>query len=248
MTTPPDTLNHRTLADAGVAGTTVPDTDAVDIEAGGSQSSAVRVLVVDDHELVLSGLRLLLELVLGYVVTEARSGMQALSMIEASPPDVVLLDARMPEYDGIWTLQQIRQRFEHVPVIILSTYDTSEYVNDAIEYGAAGYLLKDASSQQLQEAIDTARFGRGLYLHPKVAERLVERRSSTESDIAFSTRESEILGLLVAGLSTGEIASDLHVATATVKTHLTAIYRKLGVKNRTQAVAKCIREELTEAN
>lgn len=212
------------------------------------QEPATRLLLVDDHEVVRKGLRLLLESVLGCEVTEASSGMQALSMIETATPDVVLLDARMPDHDGIWTLQQIRQRFEGVPVIILSTYDSSEYVDGAIEHGAAGYLLKDASSQQLQEAIDTARAGRGLYLHPQVAQRLVARTASSNGRIELSERERDILQLVVAGHSTDEISAQLHVAAATVKTHLTSIYRKLEVTNRTQAVAKAIRDGLVDVN
>lgn len=208
----------------------------------------IRLLLVDDHEVVRQGLRLLLERVLGYDVTEANSGLQALSLIETSRPDVVLLDARMPEHDGIWTLQQIRERFAQIPVIILSTYDSREYVDGAIEHGAAGYLLKDASSEQLQEAISTARQGRGLYLHPQVAQRLVARTAATRNHIALSEREQEILQLVVAGRSTDEIALVLHVAGTTVKTHLTSIYRKLDVANRTQAVAKAIRENIIETH
>ncbi|MEX2533276.1 MAG: response regulator transcription factor [Nitriliruptoraceae bacterium] len=213
-----------------------------------SPADRIRLLLVDDHEVVRQGLRLLLERVLGYDVTEASSGLQALSLIETSRPDVVLLDARMPEHDGIWTLQQIRQRFAEVPVIILSTYDSREYVDGAIEHGAAGYLLKDASSEQLQEAISTAREGRGLYLHPQVAQRLVARTSSIPNHIALSEREQEILQLVVAGRSTDEIAVALYVAGTTVKTHLTSIYRKLDVANRTQAVAKAIREGIIDTH
>lgn len=202
----------------------------------------ITLLLVDDHEVVRQGLRLLLERILGYDVVEAGSGLQALSLIETSRPDVVLLDARMPDHDGIWTLQQIRQRFAEVPVIMLSTYDSREYVDGAIEHGAAGYLLKDASSDQLQEAISTAREGRGLYLHPQVAQRLVARTSSKPDRATLSEREQEILQLIASGHSTDEIALALHVAGTTVKTHLTSVYRKLDVVNRTQAVAKAIRE------
>lgn len=206
--------------------------------------NGVTVLLVDDHEMVRKGLRLLLETVLGCVVTEASGGLHALSLIESSVPDVVLLDARMPEHDGIWTLQEIKQRFPAVPVIILSTYDAQEYVDGAIQHGAAGYLLKDANSEQLRDAISTARDRRGLYLHPQVAQRFVARAASPGGHRELSTREREILALIVKGASTEQIAGEIHVAATTVKTHLTSIYRKLDVANRTQAVAKAIRDDL----
>jgi len=211
-----------------------------------STPAALRLLLVDDHEVVRKGLRMLLEAALGCLVDEASGALEALASIEASPPDVVLLDARMPEYDGIWALQQIRARFEGIPVIILSTYDSAEYVDGAIEHGAAGYLLKDASSQQLAEAITTAREGRGLYLHPQVAHRLVGRRSAAAGGRVLSERESQILQELVAGRSTDEIAAALFMSPATVKSHLTSIFRKLGVTNRTQAVSRALRDGIVD--
>ncbi|MEX2653454.1 MAG: response regulator transcription factor [Acidimicrobiia bacterium] len=204
------------------------------------------ILLVDDHEVVRKGLRLLLETVLGYEVAEAASGDEALGSINTRIPDLVLLDARMPERDGIWTLQRIRQDHESLPVIILSTYDTSDYVNGAIDNGADGYLLKDASSQQLQEAIDSALAGDGLYLQPQVARRLFGRQGRSDDLAELSQRELTVLTELISGRSTNEIGEQLHLAPKTVKAHLTSIFRKLGVSNRTQAVAKAMREGLTE--
>lgn len=206
----------------------------------------LHILLVDDHEVVRKGLRLLLETVLGYEVTEAASGDEALSCINTRIPDLVLLDARMPERDGIWTLQRIRQDHDSLPVIILSTYDTSDYVNGAIDNGADGYLLKDASSQQLREAIDSALAGDGLYLQPQVARRLFERQGRSDDLADLSQRELTVLTELVSGRSTNEIGAELHLAPKTVKAHLTSIFRKLGVSNRTQAVAKALREGLTD--
>ncbi len=207
-----------------------------------STPAPLRLLLVDDHEVVRNGLRMLLEAALGCHVDEASGALEALARIEAAPPDVVLLDARMPEHDGIWALQQIRGRFEQIPVIILSTYDSADYVDGAIEHGASGYLLKDASSQQLAEAITTATEGRGLYLHPQVARRLVGRRTDARGGLALSERESQILQELVTGRSTDEIAATLFMSPATVKSHLTSIFRKLGVANRTQAVSRALRD------
>ncbi|HSK22892.1 MAG TPA: response regulator transcription factor [Egicoccus sp.] len=207
--------------------------------------SAIRVMLVDDHEMVRQGLRLLLETVLHYEVVEASSGPQALALLNETAVDVVLLDARMPEHDGIWTLQRIRIEQPELPVLMLSTYDTSDYVDGALDNGAAGYLLKDASSQQVGDAVTTALERRGVYLHPQVAQRLLGRRGSGPDDtIPLSTREQQILELLVAGRSTDQIGQTLHLATATVKSHLTSIFRKLRVTNRTQAVAKALQDGL----
>ncbi|MEX2487865.1 MAG: response regulator transcription factor [Nitriliruptoraceae bacterium] len=207
---------------------------------------AVRVLLVDDHEVVRQGLRLLLETALGLTVDEAGSGPQALAQAREHRPDVVLLDARMPEHDGIWTLRALRDAHPDLPVIMLSTYDSSEYVEGAITHGAAGYLLKDASSDQLLEAIRTATTDSGLYLHPQVAQRLLGRHADVVSQPDLSLREQEVLTALVAGHSTDDIGTRLHLAPTTVKTHLTSIFRKLGVANRTQAVAKALREGLVD--
>lgn len=208
----------------------------------------VRVLLVDDHEVVRKGLRLLLETTLGYEVDEASGAVPALAAIAARPPDVVLLDARMAEHDGIWALQRIREDHGELPVIILSTYDTSEYVEGALTHGADGYLLKDASSEQLSEAVETAIARRGLYLHPQVAQRLVGRQLRSDGAVALSERERAVLRELVAGAGTDEIATRLHMAPTTVKTHLSSIFRKLGVTNRAQAVAKAMRDGLLEGS
>lgn len=208
--------------------------------------SGTRVLLVDDHEVVRNGLRLLLETVLGFAVAEAGSGPEALTRAVEHRPDVVLLDARMPEHDGIWTLRALRQAHPDLPVIMLSTYDSSDYVEGAIAHGAAGYLLKDASSDQLLEAIRTATTDAGLYLHPQVAQRLVGRNAGVVAQPDLSAREQDVLVALVAGHSTDDIGARLHLAPTTVKTHLTSIFRKLGVANRTQAVAKALREGLVD--
>ena len=212
----------------------------------GAGGANIRVLLVDDHEVVRKGLRLLLETTLGYQVVEASGAVPALAAIDAEVPDVVLLDARMPEYDGIWALQQIRERYGELPVIMLSTYDSSDYVDGALEHGADGYLLKDASSQQLSEAVSTAISRRGLYLHPQVARRLVGRQPRLGGSADLSERERAVLSALVAGAGTDEMAAQLHMAPKTVKAHLTSIFRKLGVANRTQAVAKALREGLVD--
>lgn len=201
------------------------------------------VLLVDDHEVVRQGLRLLLENVLGFEVREAGGAMRALASIDEQPPDVVLLDARMPELDGIWALREIRSAHPDLPVVMLSTYDSEEYVEPSLQAGAAGYILKDASSEQLRDAVETAVAADGTYLHPAVAQRMLARRGThTGPGGPLTERERDILRLLADGATNEDIAARLHLAEATVKSHLTSIFRKLGVSNRTQAVSKALRD------
>lgn len=206
------------------------------------------VLLVDDHAVVREGIRLLLETLLKMRVVEASSGPEALSVLGGESIDVVLLDARMPEHDGIWTLHKIREAKPEVPVLMLSTYDTEEYVDQSLAAGAAGYLLKEASSQQLAEAIETALSGKGVYLHPAVAQRVLARGRGEEKDgnQGLSERELEVLQLLAKGATNDEIASALFLSEKTVKSHLSSIFRKLRVTNRTQAASKAIRERLVK--
>lgn len=205
------------------------------------------VLLVDDHSVVREGIRLLLETLLKMKVLEAASGPEALSVLGSESVDVVLLDARMPEHDGIWTLNKIREAYPDLPVLMLSTYDTEEYVDQSLAAGAAGYLLKEASSQQLAEAIDTALNGRGVYLHPAVAQRVLARGRGEEKDgQGLSERELEVLALLAKGATNDEIAQALFLSEKTVKSHLSSIFRKLRVSNRTQAASKAIRERLVK--
>jgi DNA-binding NarL/FixJ family response regulator len=205
------------------------------------------VLLVDDHSVVREGIRLLLETLLKMRVIEASSGPEALSVLGSETVDVVLLDARMPEHDGIWTLHKIRESYADLPVLMLSTYDTEEYVDQSLAAGAAGYLLKEASSQQLAEAIETALTGKGVYLHPAVAQRVLARGRGEEKDgQGLSERELEVLQLLAKGSTNDEIASALFLSEKTVKSHLSSIFRKLRVTNRTQAASKAIRERLVK--
>ncbi|MEA2499743.1 MAG: two-component system, NarL family, response regulator LiaR [Actinomycetota bacterium] len=205
------------------------------------------VLLVDDHPVVREGLRLLLETVLKMKVIEASSGPEALSYATGEKIDVVLLDARMPDHDGIWTLKQLREAHPQVPVLMLSTYDTEEYVDQALASGASGYLLKESTSKQLFEAIDTALSGRGVYLHPSVAQRVLARgRGEPREASGLSERELDVLKLLARGSTNDEIAEALFISEKTVKSHLSSIFRKLRVTNRTQAASKAIREKLVQ--
>jgi NarL family two-component system response regulator LiaR len=201
------------------------------------------ILLVDDHDVVRQGIRLIIETRLRHEVVEASSAEESLQAVRSHALDLVLMDARMPEHDGIWALRRIREVQPDLPVLILSTYDTEEYVEGSLEAGAAGYLLKEATTQQLAEAIETALSGKGVYLHPAVAQRMLHRGRQGGRTL-LSDREIDVLRLVVEGATNEQIAGRLFVSEKTVKTHLSNIFRKLEVANRTQAAAKAIRERL----
>jgi DNA-binding NarL/FixJ family response regulator len=203
----------------------------------------IRVLLADDQELVRSGFRLILELADGIeVVAEAADGREALELARGLQPDVVLMDVRMPELDGIEATRRIRQAGLDTRVLVLTTFDLDEYVYAAVRAGASGFLLKDAPREQLVTAVRTVARGEAL-LAPAVTQRLIERfltrppADETAPELAeLSPRELDVLRLVARGLSNAEIAGSLIVGEATVKTHVARILRKLGVRDRVQAV------------
>jgi DNA-binding NarL/FixJ family response regulator len=203
----------------------------------------IRVLLADDQELVRSGFRLILELAEGIEVTgEAADGREALALAKELQPDVVLMDVRMPELDGIEATRRIRQAGLETRVLVLTTFDLDEYVYAAVQAGASGFLLKDAPREQLVTAVRTVARGEAL-LAPAVTQRLIERflaRPPAEETAPalgeLSPRELDVLRLVARGLSNAEIAASLIVGEATVKTHVARILRKLDVRDRVQAV------------
>jgi DNA-binding NarL/FixJ family response regulator len=203
----------------------------------------IRVLLADDQELVRSGFRLILELADGIeVVGEAADGREAVRLAKELQPDVVLMDARMPELDGIEAIRRLRQAGVEAHVLVLTTFDLDEYVYAAMRAGASGFLLKDAPREQLVTAVRTVARGEAL-LAPTVTKRLIEQfvdRPAPEEAMPsladLSVRELEVLRLLARGLSNAEIADGLIIGEATVKTHVARILRKLGVRDRLQAV------------
>ncbi len=203
----------------------------------------IRVLLADDQELVRSGFRLILELADGIdVVGEAADGREAVQLAKELQPDVVLMDVRMPELDGIEAIRRLRQAGVDARVLVLTTFDLDEYVYAAMRAGASGFLLKDAPREQLVNAVRTVARGEAL-LAPTVTKRLIERFvdrpapvEATPALAELSARELEVLRLLARGLSNAEIANELIIGEATVKTHVARILRKLGVRDRVQAV------------
>lgn len=198
----------------------------------------IRLLIVDDHPVVRDGLRGVFGRSEGVeVVGEAADGRAAVERAIALEPDVVLMDLRMPGTDGVTAIRELAARGSAARVLVLTTYDTDSDVLPAIEAGASGYLLKDASPEELQHAIRTAHEG-GTVLAPSVASLLMDRvRRPASAPGPLSDRELEVLALVAKGRSNRETAAELFVSEATVKTHLLHVYAKLEVNDRAAAVA-----------
>jgi DNA-binding NarL/FixJ family response regulator len=207
--------------------------------------NVIRVLVVDDQALMRDGLKVLLSRQEGLVVCgEAANGREAVSEFERLNPDVVLMDLRMPVWNGIDATQRICEQTPGARVLVLTTFDDEEEVFAALQAGACGYLLKDVSAGELSRVIREVAGGRS-FLDGEVTARVIRefRRLAVprarRGDLpGLSSRENDVLRLLAAGRSNKEIASDLGVAEGTVKNHLTRIFSQLGVLDRTQAVIK----------
>ncbi len=195
-------------------------------------SPSIKVVLCDDHVVVLAGLQQLVSTFDAIVVSAtARNGYEALDAIERTSPDVVLMDLQMPELDGVATTRRIRREHPHVHVVVLTSFSDRGRIEAALDAGAVGYLLKDATPDELESAIRAAARGESP-LAPKVAKVLVMRDEST---VKLSAREIEVIEYVAAGMSNKSIARKLGIAEATVKAHLTSIFRAIGVENRTQA-------------
>ncbi len=201
----------------------------------------IRILIADDHLVVREGLRTILSVEEDFVIVgEAVDGKDALAQCAQVRPDLVLMDLRMPEMDGIEAIRQIKSRFPQVVIVILTTYDDDELIVRGLRAGAKGYLLKDATRRVLFETIRAAMRGEAL-LPPAIAAKVVARLSESGPVEELSDREREVLRLLARGAANKEIALALNIAERTVKAHLTHIFGKLGVSSRAEAVAYAMR-------
>ncbi|MFF3918786.1 response regulator [Streptomyces sp. NPDC001852] len=199
----------------------------------------ISLLIVDDHPVVRDGLRGMFESAPGFrVLGEAADGVEAVARAAALDPDVILMDLRMPGGSGVDAIRELTRRGARAKVLVLTTYDTDTDTLPAIEAGATGYLLKDAPRDELFTAVRAAAGGRTV-LSPAVASRLVHAVRTPRQPGAepLSAREREVLVLVARGTSNREIARELFISEATVKTHLTHLYAKLGVNDRAAAVA-----------
>ncbi|MEU3842219.1 response regulator transcription factor [Streptomyces sp. NPDC028635] len=204
-----------------------------------TDETSISLLIVDDHPVVRDGLRGMFASASGFTVLgEAANGVQAVERVAALDPDVVLMDLRMPGGGGVDAIRELTRRGARARVLVLTTYDTDSDTLPAIEAGATGYLLKDAPREELFTAVRAAAEGRTV-LSPAVASRLVSavRAPRSPGNEPLSAREREVLALVAKGTSNKEIARELFISEATVKTHLTHLYAKLGVNDRAAAVA-----------
>jgi DNA-binding NarL/FixJ family response regulator len=203
----------------------------------------IRILLVDDHPVVREGLRGMLEAEPDLaVVGEAGSGEEAVAQARALTPDVILMDLRMRGLDGVGATEQILAEKPGARVVVLTTYETDADILRAVEAGAAGYLLKDASRADLAGAIRAAARGETV-LAPSVAGRLVNQ-VRRPAERALSAREVEVLALVAKGLTNADVGRALHISEATVKTHLLRTFGKLGVSDRTAAVTTAMAQGL----
>jgi DNA-binding NarL/FixJ family response regulator len=199
----------------------------------------IRVLLVDDHPVVRAGIEGILNSQTDIeVVGEASDGIEAICLNQTLQPDVILMDLQMPEMDGVTAIKAIHEQANPPHILVLTTYDTDADIVQAIQAGATGYLLKDTPREDFFAAVRQVARGESV-LTPVVASRLMARmRAPAEEQL--SGREFEVLTLVSQGHSNKDIAKQLHISTATVKTHLIHIYGKLGVSDRTAAVTTAL--------
>ena len=209
----------------------------------------IKILIVDDHTVVRDGLSTMLRRESDFVVVgEAVNGKDAVDKAAQINPDVVLMDLRMPEMDGVEAMRRIGMMSKAVKFIVLTTYDSDEYIFDAISAGAKGYLLKDASREELFQAVRAVSRGESL-IEPGVAAKLLDRLaqlSRKQDEVAppagdsLSAREIEVLQLIARGSANKDIAAKLSISESTVKTHVANIFTKLDVSHRTEAVTHAL--------
>jgi DNA-binding NarL/FixJ family response regulator len=201
----------------------------------------IRVLVADDQPLVRSGFRMILDERPDIeLVGEAEDGIEAIQLATKLEPEVILMDVRMPRLDGVEATRRLVEAGTRSRIVILTTFDLDEYVYAALQAGASGFLLKDVRPEALVDAIRVVAAGNSLF-GPAATKRLVERFAQPPPEPGpalgeLTEREQEILTLLARGLSNAELAERLYLSEATVKTHVSAVLRKLGVRDRLQAV------------
>lgn len=208
--------------------------------------SKIRVLIADDHSLVREGLRKLLELDPDIqIITEVGDGQGAINIARRERPDVILMDVNMPGTDGIVATRVIKKELPLTHVVALTIYEDEEVI-EMVRAGVSAYVLKDVAGSELVDTIHKVMQGE-IVIHPRVANRLVKelaRSDHKKEDVRLTKREKDVLVLLVKGNSNKEMADAMFISEKTVKNHLTSIFRKLGVKDRTQAAVYALKNRL----
>jgi len=212
----------------------------------GQIPAKIRVMITDDHPVVREGLSAMLSREKDIeVVAEAANGNEAIVKARDLKPDIVLMDLRMPEVDGVEAMRQIRTENPDIKFIILTTYDNDEYIFQGIEAGARAYLLKDSPREEMFKAIRVVSEG-GSLIEPAVAGKVLDRFAQLSRHVrvpeSLSEREVEVLTLIAKGISNKIIATTLNIGESTVKTHIQSIFNKLGVNDRTEAVTEAIKK------
>ncbi len=207
-----------------------------------NQADTIRVLLVDDHPIFAQGLALLLRSEPNMtVIGHSHSGAEAIALFRQYQPDVTLMDLRMPDMGGVEVIEAIRTEFPTARILVLSIHDSDEWIYQAIQAGAKGFLLKDVQPAALVNAIHTV-YQDQLYLPAPISEKLVRRMTAPE----LSEREREVLRLMAKGKNNAQISAELHVAESTVRFHTGHIFNKLGVGDRTQAVLVAIQRGIVQ--
>lgn len=210
----------------------------------------IKVMLADDHVLMREGIRQLLEFDGSIeVIGEASDGEECLQKLEKVKPDVLLLDINMPKLNGIEVLEEIKRKKINVKVLILTVHNEVDYLIRAVDIGVDGYILKDSESAELKKAIMTVMDGES-YIQPKLIpmlnKRLITRDSDKEKLESLTGREKEVLIEVANGMFNKEIATSLHISERTVKNHISNIFKKLDVSDRTQAVVFAIKNDLVK--
>jgi len=208
---------------------------------------SIKLVIADDHEVVRAGLRSLLDGTDIKIVAEATTGAAAHKAALKQRPDLVMLDVRMPDGDGLNCLARIKLDQPETPVVMFSSFDNPTYVARAVALGAAGYVSKSASRNEIVSAIQTAATGETIWSRDelrRVTGALAAPRNGSDGDVALTKRESEVLKQLALGLTNKEIAQSLGISYETVKEHVQHILRKVGVSDRTQAAVWAVRKNL----
>ncbi len=210
----------------------------------------IRVLIADDHPLVRQGIATVVAKELDIeVVGEASNGVEAVNMARSMNPDIVLMDLQMPVMDGVEAIGLLKTDVPKCSVIILTTFDTDDYIFKGIEAGARGFIFKDSAPQDVIAAIRTV-YGGDSMIEPRVAGRLLDQFSRSDQDgrslESLSPRETEVVQLMANSATNKEIAAQLHIGESTVKTHIVHLFDKLGVQDRTGAVMAAVRRGIIE--